>query len=348
MKFKKFSTILSEMKDYTLTNTSKLNDFSPGSALRAMYEAVAIQIEEYNRLMRENMQEASEEGMFRSFGFERKEATRAYGNVVIRFQNSLVNGVIIPRGSKFTSNLSEYPQIYETLEEYIVPPGSTSAEVVVYCTQIGEFGNIPAETIVVMNSPVGNVREITNKEAFRTGSEEEPIEDLQDRFQKYIKAIGRSTNPAINYGVREVPNVAGVYISEKVGRIVVYAHDENGDLPDALIQDIDTTLVDYVAAGIDYDVRPVEKTLVDVDVTVTLTNKDRVTTAFRQRIEERIARYLDNMEVDDDFILSALTRRIGNIDKRLIYDVQIHEPTDKIDIAENQLIRPGNINVTLE
>ncbi|MEX5590923.1 hypothetical protein, partial [Pseudomonas urmiensis] len=64
MKFKRMSEIYSRLVDHTITNTREINDFSVGSAMRALYEAISIELEQYYILTRENMMEAIEQGVY--------------------------------------------------------------------------------------------------------------------------------------------------------------------------------------------------------------------------------------------------------------------------------------------
>lgn len=50
--------IYGRLVDHTITNTNKINDFSIGSAIRAIYEATAREIEQIYILTEENIREA--------------------------------------------------------------------------------------------------------------------------------------------------------------------------------------------------------------------------------------------------------------------------------------------------
>src|SRR5690606_22624004 len=98
MRFKRMTEIYSRLVDYTITNTDEVNDFSVGSAMRAIYEAVSIELEQFYILTRENIREAIEEGVYRSFGYTRQTATKAYGKVRIAYNNPTQHETIITRG----------------------------------------------------------------------------------------------------------------------------------------------------------------------------------------------------------------------------------------------------------
>ncbi|OLF87064.1 Phage baseplate [Bacillus licheniformis] len=348
MKFKRMSEIYSRLVDHTITNTREINDFSVGSAMRALYEAISIELEQYYILTRENMMEAIEQGVYSSFGFTRKPAIRAYGIVQIFLHSPASSDMVISRGSRFSSGISEYPQVYETLVDYYIPKGSLVAEVEVYCTSPGSTGNIPADVIDIIQSPIANIRAVTNPQAFQTGQDAEPIEEMRSRFQSFIKSLSRATVPAIDYGTRTVPEVSGVFIHEETGRVNVYAHDRNGNLPDHVKEKIEEVLYYYRPAGIPVRVFPVTRKSIDVDVVVTLTNKVSITDTFRDKIKMEIVRYLNNMQTSQSLVLSDLMSVIKYIDRQLIYDVSFKEPTGNVTLKGSEVIRAGNVTVTLK
>ncbi len=342
------SEIYSRLVDHTITTTKEVNDFSVGSAMRAVYESVAIELEQFYILTRENIQEAIERGVYSSFGFERKEAVRAYGVVQVTFHNATQQDRVIPRGSRFSSNQTSYPQIYETLVDYRIPKGTLVADVEVHCMTLGEYGNVPAGVINIMNSPLANVKNAINPNAFQTGQDEEPLEELRSRFRTYIKSLSKATVPALEYGTREVQEVSGVYIDEKTGLITIYAHDRNGNLTNTVRNKIEDNIYHYRPAGIPVRVRPVTRKDVDVEVEITLTNRAAITNRFRDEIHQKIERYLNSMGTSQHLILTDLSRVIMNIDKQLIYDVEFKNLEKNIDLQGSEIIRAGEIKVNLK
>jgi len=342
------SEIYSRLVDHTITNTNEINDFSVGSAMRALYEAVAIELEQFYVLTRENIMEAIEQGVYESFNFKRKEATKAYGTVQIAFHNTTQSDIVVPRGTRFSSSNPLYNQIYETLIDYYIPKGSILAEFQVYCTTLGSVGNIPAQAIDTMQTPIANLSSVGNQQAIQTGQDEEPIEETRARFASYITSLSRATVPAIEYGVRSVQNVSGVYIEEETGRINIYAHDRNGNLPENVQTDILNILYYYKPAGIPVRLLPVTREAINVDVTVTLSNKSGITSAFQNQIAQTITNYLNNMTTGQSLILSDLSSAIKYIDRQMIYDVQFNNLKSNVVLKGSEIIRAGNVTVNLQ
>lgn len=347
MRFKRMTEIYSRLVDHTITNTNEVNDFSVGSAMRAMYEAVSIELEQFYILTRENIREAIEQGVYSSFGFERKKALRAYGVVRIDFHNTTQHPIVIPRGSAFMSSHPEYTRVYETLEDYVIPVGSVTSEVEVFCTVPGEAGNIPEGTINLMRTPIANVKTVRNTIAFQTGQDEEPLEEMRARFRSYIESLSRATIAALEYGTREVEEISGVYIDEKVGLVTVYAHDRNGNLFDNLKAKVEENLERYRPAGIALRVKPVTRKMIDVEVEITVSRKTAITASLQRQIEHEIARYLNRMQTSQHLILSDLNRAVKVIDRTLIYDVKFLNIKENVYLEGHEVIRAGDIKVKL-
>lgn len=348
METRKLSEILTRMIDKVMIGTDRVTDFSPGSAVRSLLEAIALEIEQFYILTKENIEWGIQEGTTEAFDFTRKKNRKAYGDVTLRMYNPLEQRYYIPKGTIFTSTNNQYNQQYETLVDYYVEQGSSEAVLEVYCLQAGTYGNIPEHIIDNMTSASSIIREVDNETSFNTGQDLESIEDLKERFHLFIESRGRATNKSIQYGTLNVPDVEGVYVYEQVGRILVYAHDRNGNLSQTMTQDIYNSLEDYRPSGIKLDVVSVEKINVDVNVDVIITNKQRINDTLKEHIQGVIRSYLNEFTVSKDLILADLTQVIMNIDDSLIYDLQYNINSDNIITDPQDIIRAGEIKVNLE
>ena len=347
MRLKRISEILGRLIDVTLINTDELNDFTVGSTILSVYESIAMELEQYYVLTRENIIWGIEKGVLEAFDFNKREAKRAYGEVTIEFYTPLQTDIFIPRGTSFASVTSSYQQQYETLEDFVVPKGNIIAKVDVYCTQTGEVGNVPRGIINFMMNSINNVKSVYNERELLTGTEEESIESVKSRFHLFVESRGRATVKAVEYGARLVEEVSGVYVREEVGYVKVYAHDRNGDLSPAMIAQIKEQMEDYRPAGIKLDVFPVIKTEIPLAVTVTISNKSKINKDLEDRIRSTITNYLNNMTVSQDLILADVIQVIMNIDDNLIYDCVITNYTENVITVYEEIIRSGDISIKL-
>lgn len=347
MKTRKLTQILDRLIDKVITGTSKVTDFTPGSAIRSLLEAVSLEIEQFYVLTKENINWGIQEGIIEAFDFNRRKPRKAYGDITLTFYNPLESRLYIPKGTTFMSSEQQYSIQYETLVDYYAEPGSTNAVIEVYAKLEGEIGNVPEGTIDIMTTASAQLKSVTNELSFSTGQDEESIEELKNRFHMFVESRGRATNKSIRYGTLQVPDVEGVYVYEEVGRVLVYAHDRNGNLSDTLKEDVRQSLEDYRPSGIKLDVVPVNKITQDVSVTVTISNKARINDTLRKHIEGTIRGYLNNFNVSDDLVVTDLTQLIMNIDDSLIYDLSYGNIVGNIETRPQDIIRAGQVNVTL-
>lgn len=343
---KNLSSILGRLIDLTLiSGEHSINDFTPGSTILSIYEAIAMELEQYYVLGKTNIIWGIENGVYEAFDFRRREARRAYGMVVLEFHTAMIRDIYIPQGTRFYSTIKGYNQSYETLEDYYVTAGESIAEVMVYATESGSQGNVPKGTINGLGSNIQNVKRIYNPEDIQTGTDAESVSRVKRRFQEFVATRGRATKRAIEYGARSVEDVAGVYIYEETGRVIVFVHDLNGNLSEDLKTKVETSIENYRPSGISLEVRPIEKQLINIEATVTLRSRTLNSDAFHAKVVKTIRKYLNSFEASDDLIISDLTQQIMNIDDLEIYDVSYTYPLANIQAQPHEIIRAGDVTV---
>ncbi|MBT9670561.1 hypothetical protein GPK34_00720 [Secundilactobacillus kimchicus] len=322
-RFKRAADTIASMVDYTLTNTNKINDFTEGSAVQTLYEAFGTEIEQYYYLNVENLKVGIQQGVMEAFGFPRRPQLKAYGSVVVDFISETPSRVIIPKGTRFTSSNSYYTQTFETLDEQVIEAGTATTSVVVYCTQGGTYGNVPAGVIDVASNLSG-VAEVYNPSAFQTGQDEETMLEVRRRFRQYIQALQRGTVQALQFGATNVPNVQAAYVDETPGYVRLYVHDANGDLPQRLQIAVQNELIYWRSVGIPVEVFGVHKTIVNLDVTLDVPNPSLQSEALLSEAADRLNKYLNSMKVNQDLFVNDLIQKVMDIDDVGIQDVVVN------------------------
>ena len=351
LKIKSFRDLTRNMIDWIVQNTSKLVDFSPGSAIRSIIEAVASELEEYYYRMYKNFNWAVENSVYEAFSFKRREATPAFGEVVLTFSYPLLEEITIPAGTTFTTStryMSDVPLYFETRQPYTVSVDSEKATLVVYCTEPGEIGNVAPDTITVMVNPINYVSTVTNPERFLSGRNAETMSERKQRFTKYVDTRARGTKAAIEYGTMEVEGVAGVYVDdEQVGIVNVYAHDASGNLHDDLREKIIENLENYRSAGIPVFVMPINTREIDVEITVTVLQQFN-NESFKHYLKTAVENYLNHYTTSQSLYLSDLNAYVRRINEIAIRNCKISTPREDVVILPYELIRSGEIAVILE
>lgn len=343
MKIKRLSDIISRLIDVTTARTDQINDFTAGSVIRSIYEAVAMELESYYMLQEENVTYGIEHGVLDAFGFTRREAVAAYGYVTLTFYAPLSEDVVFPKGTQFSSSQSNYTQVYTLQQAYVASQGATRVNVQAFCTQPGTIGNIPANTIDSISGSQLGVASATNEEAFLTGTDEESLADVRTRFREYVDTRGRGTLKAMDYAARTVEEVTGVYVYEQTGRVTVYAHDANGDLPDNVAAKVRAIEEYYRPAGIPWSVEAVTKELEPLEVGLIVTNIDLATDSFIEGLEKYLANYLNTFSAGQNVLMADLYNRIMAYSP-IIYDAEITTPSANVVIDPNQIVRAGDID----
>lgn len=347
LKVKRLSDILAGLVDYTSMHTDEITDFTPGSIIRSIYEAIALEEEQLYQLSTENVTWAIDHAILDAFDFSPREAQSAYGYVTIDLYTPLTQDVNLGRGTTVSSMQEGNKTLYfQTVQSYLVSAGTSSFKVEVYCTQAGEIGNIPANYIDSISSTQLSVMHVTNDDAFLTGRDAETAEELKKRFREFVATRGRATYRAVKYGIESVPEVAGCYIDEQTGVFYAYVHDANGDLPDELYNKVVNAIdKEYRPIGVEWHILPVKKVKVSLQVNLAVTNVDLVDDSFTDGLRKYIEDYLNHFKADDDLVVSEAIHKILSYSS-IITDVQFVGGATYTTTPE-ELIRSGNIYITV-
>jgi uncharacterized phage protein gp47/JayE len=347
LKIKSFQDILKGAVDWVANNSNRLIDFSVGSAIRTLLEAVSTELEEYYFKTYQNYLWAIENAVYESFGFTRREAVSAYGNLTITFAQKLPDNLLIAKGTRFSSQTKDDYLYFETQQDYTVLKDSLTATIEVYCTTKGKVGNVAADTITLMTNFISYVSSVTNPERFMTGRDAETVSERKARFTQFVETRSKATIPALEYGTREVEEVTGVYVDDsQTGIVKVFAHDAAGNLPQSIIDKINTNLYNYKAGGIPVFVMPIAKNNLNVTLEVTVLSQYN-TVAFKQMISDSVRYYLDDFVSSQDFISSDLNALVRSLDEIAIKNCKITAPVGDVSISDSELIRSGTVTVTL-
>lgn len=345
LKIKTFKTILNDMATWISTRNPSLNNFYVGSVIRTLLEAISIEIESMYYQMYKGFRFSIENSIFHSFGFYKSEAIASSGEVLIIFRMPLPQDIVLLSGYKFSTLPYSGDPVYFVLDQdTVIVEGSTNALVKVTCTQTDVIGNVPRYAIRVCTTPLSYIQEVYNPQAFTNGRAEETKEERKKRFTKYIETLARGTVSAIEYGCLKVPGVTGAHIDDSPGKILVYAHDSSGNLPNELKELILQSLVDYRPAGIELTVLSVTK--VPVDITIHATLQDGYdSNIYQSSIRDSVVSFLNYYTVNTALTKAELINFLMSIEAVSNVYTSLEED---IPVGVNELIRAGTITVIIE
>lgn len=346
MLLKRQTEILTSLMDYTGGVTNKITDYSVGSVIRSIYDAVSIEGETLYLMTFNNIQEGIEQGLLSAFNFSPKEAQKAYGDITIEFFSPIANAITIDKGTRFSTGSVDSPIYYETRNSYYIPTGSKSAVLSVQANVAGTIGNVLSGEITYPESTIYNVSRVYNQYPFLTGTEEETYLEARQRFNSMIQSIGKATADSLIYATLSVPGIQLAKIEEFVGYVNIYAGDANGLLTPDLQTLVSTTLDNYRAAGIKVNVLPIDRTALDVTMSITVSDLTYVTNDFKLAFEKYINDYINNLPLNGNFIYNDFVRYVLNFDTRLLLDVTLASPTQNYITGPEEVLRAGNIQIS--
>lgn len=342
---KKFRDILGDMASWMTLNGSKVTNFTIGSVIRSLLEAVAMEIEDLYLYIRIKFEEFQDKALYDTFKFDRKKAVQATGLVTMRFGQPLSQSVLIPKGFKyFTTPIDGKTVYFEVIEDTLASMGFSEINTMVRCVDAGVTGNVPAFSITKVVSPAPFMSAVFNADKFYTGLPEESKEDRQKRFNAFVSSLGRASQPAIAYGLMQVQGVSGVHIKEDIGMLYIHAHDHFGNLPDSMRQEIEEKLYDYKAGGVKAIISGVTRKEIPLEIKILISEGyDKQTILYK--VEEEVGVYMNRLIVSKPLLRADLIRYIMEIDKEAIGNVTI-SLTEDLVVQYNELIKPGIITVS--
>ncbi len=178
-------------------------------------------------------------------GVERRQASKAVGEVIFSRLVVTVKDTIIPAGTVVATQ-GETPVYFETTEEAIIPKATYTAHAQVRATKAGVEGNVPAGKIAVIVTPVSGVQTVTNPDPCVSGANREGDESLRARIKESFIAPSNGTNCSYYKTVaQEVPSVASAGVVPRgrgAGTVDVYVSADGKQVSDEVLSQVQEKL----------------------------------------------------------------------------------------------------------
>ncbi|NET39425.1 MAG: hypothetical protein F6K19_46915 [Cyanothece sp. SIO1E1] len=315
------------------SNPSGLTDFNPGSVVGTLVRALARELkllygqmdEAYRRAFIDTATGVALDNVVSLLAVERKQAEPARGHVTFR-RTDTTNTVLIPANTRLAD---ENGREFVTTQAQEFPAGEVSLRVAIEATEPGPAGNVPANTIVIMPTPLPELGSVTltNEEALRGGQAPESDEQLRERTKFQLERSGNATLNAIKYAALELEGIDEVEVIDHsvdstvpLGEIRVrYSSDD--DTP-ALRQRVEAVVEATRAAGILAQVRGIDRIL--VSGTFYVIPEPAVPEGATHTFQTQVERFINALVIGEPLSLRRLNA--------LIYDI-----AGLADVAEAQL-----------
>ena len=357
---KDFASIVAAQINHARSATTKITDFQPGSVVRTIMEAPAVEMEELYLQMFLGLRDAIPVATFLSFGFDRLPAASANGFVSISASTVPSEAIEIPVGTSF-STADE--RLYESTEAVTWTAGAQSVRVPVAAVLPGLAGNVAAGVIV--SSPAFGAGFTVSNSAITTGRDIETDPEREARFAEFVAALSRGTVSACLYAAQQSQlldadgniseYVTRVGLEENPGIVRIYVYSSSGVPSQDLISNgqtrIDgsrdevtgTVTPGYRSAGVRVDVLPMSERAISLAVQVQMLVGFDLTAAVIQSITDLYAGAIEAVQPGTTLYLGGLVETMLQVPgvKSII-----PASNQNIVCATNEALTPGTLTVT--
>lgn len=226
-----FSQLVSNFATSVQASASSLLDFTVGSVLRAIAQATAGVLLWLQAIILQllTVTRASTsvgidlDSWMADFSFTRLAAVAATGQVTFsRFTSSQQAVVPVGTGVQTSDGTQTFAIALDTtnsaynaiLNGYIINAGVSSVNVPVKAAVAGSRGNIQANTLTVITTPIPGVDTVNNSAAFSNGINAESDAAFLVRFALYIASLSKATKAAVGYAITSVQQGLNYTITE--------------------------------------------------------------------------------------------------------------------------------------
>jgi|LSQX01.2.fsa_nt_gb uncharacterized phage protein gp47/JayE len=340
-KAKVWEQIVFKMILFYKSISKTLTDFSIGSTIRTLFEAVAFEIEELYVSIKTAIETAIRESVYLTFGFERRPAIRSTTTLIITLFTPH-EAFIIPKGTRFATSEGI---TFATVNDVSIDAADTTKDLLVMCTTAGSIGNVAANTITTMVDNIPIIKSVTNPEVVTNGRNMESDASRKTRFVSYIRSLSKGTLEALRYALSTVPEITSISIAESLPGIVkIYISTTTGIVSDEVMNKAKEAIEKYRAAGIQVVIAPVTRIPVDVSIRLGLSNMQN-STAIKNQVQNGIINYLNNMLVGEDLLPNNLMGFIFSLNQSAIRNVEIISPAERLIVSSYSIVRPGNVTI---
>lgn len=316
--------------------------FPVGSIVRALtdgHSATAIWLQANIQIayIRERLATctgADVDSFIADFGLTRLGATEASGTVQFASftantqRTILVGATVSTQDSSISFDVtadSTNPYFNAGVNGYVIPPGigtiGAPVSIPVQATTPGIIGNVNANTITVINSPITGIDTVNNNIAFTNGSNEETDAQVRKRFVDYINSLSKATKTAISFAIESyqegtefalVENINYTNDSQELGYFYAVVDDGSGSPSPEFLAGITNAIELVRGLTIRFEVKaPI---LVDAVIVATVikpstyTNPDLATL-----IETALTNYVNEIPFGGTLFYTRISQVIYNV-----------------------------------
>lgn len=339
----------------------------------AMWEQALIQFV-YNRERLATSTGSDCDSFVADFGLTRLPAVAATGSVqfssyVANTQRTINVGATVSTqdGSvSFAVTIDITNTFWDpTSNSYLIPAGqgtiASPATIPVQATTAGAIGNVKANTITVINSPITGIDKVNNSAAFENGVDQQTDAQLRKYFVDYLNSLSRATKGAISYAIESVQNVVEYVLVEntnydtdaqQLGYFYAVVDNGTGSPPDSLIAAVQNAIEAFRGLTIRFDVKKPQIVNAAIVATVLMPaayNSPTYISSIQDSISSALITYVDLIPFGETLYYTRIPQIIYNtlntlfpviIDQINVHNITLNGSTSDLPSTTKQSIKP--------
>lgn len=202
---KTFFDLVTDGLNYLKANTNSITSLYQGGRARTLIEVNALLLAELYLYVNDKMKEAASEGLYTALDFPPLPAMPA--KTTLTFTGTA--GTVIPAGTIVQTVAGIYtpPIQFTTDTDAQIPTGSTTVNVSATAVIPQAAGNVAANTLTVLVTPIQGIQSVTNPNAASGGMDAETEQERALRFANYIQSLSQGSVASINYAAQQIIGV---------------------------------------------------------------------------------------------------------------------------------------------
>lgn len=354
--------ITADLIELVRGSTDRLTDFNVGSVVRTLLEAHAEELDDYYQAIYFGLLKAIPTAIYIGFGFEIIPATAASGYVVFTRRGEVGVPLDIPVN---TPLIASNGQRFRTQLPVTVPAGEANATALARAEVAGAAGNVPALTVELANTNLGEAVSATNPLSLAGGADAETEDQRAERFAEFVRSLARGTLAAVQYiaSVQAITDEDGVVIErvrrqsvyEEPGHVMLYVDNGSWGVSEALLarvqlavdgyRDPDTLqwVGGYRPAGMRVEVLPMVRQAFDVAMDIrplATASQAAIALGLRARLEIWLANVLPLQTLRMIDLINVALAVEG------VRDVVVTAPAANVVAPSNTVLYLRNLDIT--
>jgi hypothetical protein len=268
------------------------------------------------------------------------------------------NDISIPQGTRVSNSLDSSSRVYyRTTEDILLPASENRFFFSARSEEQGADSNVGEHSLNTHNFTnyadiLNNSLLVTNSSSISYGKDELDDESYRFLIQQQSLTNAKANFIAIDSSLRLIPGISdvkrvlykrGIATADWIIKAVTPT------IPDTLIQSAQKSIDETKADSLDH--RAVAPDTIDLQLTISLTYKERFTSAEKNKIKTSVRKslisYVNNLDIGQKLILDQLVKVILNSSDKIESVGTVSKKIDKLIIYKHSFITGSKIKKTL-